>query len=79
MLIVVFCEGYRARFTPALRKEADLICELHEKEGTPAYIFDHEAGHRAAEVESNLVSGTRASERVVGVSSQCVVKRRRRP
>ena len=57
-IIVIFCDGYRGRFTPALKQEADYIQRLHDGgKGIPVYVFDSQAGHRAAEVESNLRQG----------------------
>ena len=31
--IVFFCKGYRARFTPALKLEADFVQKMHEQVG----------------------------------------------
>ena len=59
-IIVIFCKGYRSRFTPALKQEADCIQQLHEQE-TPVYVFNSEGerGHRTAEIESNLRQGAK--------------------
>ena len=61
--VVVFCKGYRGRFTPALKQEADCIQRLHGPggQGTPVYVFNSEGerGHSAAEVESNLRQGAK--------------------
>ena len=54
--MVIFSQGYRARFTRALKQEADCIQRLHDDARIPVYIFNSEGdrGHRPAEVEINL-------------------------
>ena len=53
-VIVMFTIEYKTRFTPALKKEAELIYELHTKHGMEVYIFDGNL-NKPAEVQVNLL------------------------
>ena len=57
MLIVIFVNAYKDRFTPALKMEADEIDRLHREKGTPVYLF--EEGHQGSQVLSNLIDGSK--------------------
>jgi len=61
-VIVLFTAEYQSTFTPALKQEADLIHELHEK-GTVVYIFDDVGAFgpkmAAAEIQTNLMEDVR--------------------
>lgn len=69
VIVVMFTPAYKARFTAALRMEAELIYKLY-MQGTAVYVFESET-MAAAEVRVNLQDGVKTMGSVTEWWSFC--------
>ena len=59
VVVVIYSDIYRGRFTKALQQEANMIMELEQVRNIRIFIFDPSQGASAADIRENLEEGAR--------------------